>query len=76
MVKKYRVGIVGIGVVGTELVKVLRERDFPSEELVILARSERDEVVARHLPACSPRIVPFRPCLHDCALMNTLLWKA
>ena len=44
--KQYRVGIVGIGTVGTELVKVLRERNFPVEELRILARSERDENIA------------------------------
>lgn len=42
----YRVGIVGIGAVGTEMVKVLRERDFPAEEIRILARSERDEEVS------------------------------
>jgi len=44
--KKYRVGIVGIGAVGTEMVKVLRERAFPIEELRVLARSERDEEIA------------------------------
>ena len=42
----YKVGIVGIGAVGTELVKVLRERKFPIEELRVLARSERDETIA------------------------------
>ncbi len=44
--KKYRVGLVGIGTVGTEVVKVLRQRQFPCEEIRILARSERDEEVA------------------------------
>ncbi|MDA0991826.1 MAG: aspartate-semialdehyde dehydrogenase [Verrucomicrobia bacterium] len=44
--KQYKVGIVGIGMVGSEMVKVLRERNFPAEEIRILARSERDEVVA------------------------------
>lgn len=44
--KKYRVGIVGIGTVGTELVKVVRERDFPADELRILATRERDEEIA------------------------------
>lgn len=44
--KKYKVGIVGIGAVGTEMVKILRERDFPCEEIRIMARSERDEEVA------------------------------
>lgn len=46
MKKRYRVGIVGIGAVGTELVKVLRQRSFPADEIRILARSERDEEVA------------------------------
>lgn len=44
--KKYNVGIVGIGAVGTELVKVLRQRKFPVNELRILARNERDEEIA------------------------------
>lgn len=46
MSKKYKVGIVGIGAVGTELVKVIRERNFPVSELRIIARSERDEIIA------------------------------
>ena len=44
--KKYKVGIVGIGAVGTEMVKALRQREFPCEEVRIMARSERDEEVA------------------------------
>lgn len=43
---KYKVGIVGIGAVGTEMVKVLRQRNFPADEIRIMARSERDEEVA------------------------------
>lgn len=43
--KKYRVGVVGIGAVGAEMVRVLHQRDFPLEELRILARRERDEVI-------------------------------
>ena len=43
--KKYRVGIVGIGAVGAEIIKVLRQRNFPAEEIRVLARSERDEVI-------------------------------
>jgi len=43
--KKYRVGIVGIGAVGAEMIKVLRQRDFPAGEIRVLARSERDEVI-------------------------------
>lgn len=44
--KQYNVGLVGIGAVGTELVKILRQRKFPAREIRILARSERDENVA------------------------------
>jgi aspartate-semialdehyde dehydrogenase len=44
--KKYKVGIVGIGAVGTEMVKVLRARNFPCEEIRIMARSAREEIVA------------------------------
>jgi len=44
--RSYKVGIVGIGAVGTEMVKILRQRKFPAEEIRILARSERDEEVA------------------------------
>ena len=44
--KKYNVGLVGIGAVGTEMIKVLRQRNFPINELRVLARSERDEEIA------------------------------
>jgi len=44
--RKYRVGIVGIGAVGAEMVRILRERNFPIEELRVLARSERDEEIS------------------------------
>ena len=43
--KKYRVGIVGIGAVGVEMIRVLRQRNFPCEEIRVLARTERDEVI-------------------------------
>ncbi|MFH1476843.1 MAG: aspartate-semialdehyde dehydrogenase [Verrucomicrobiota bacterium] len=55
--KKYRVGIVGIGAVGAEMIKVLRQRDFPAGEIRVLARSERDEVISGEtfhvVPACA-----------------------
>lgn len=41
----YHVGIVGIGAVGTELVRLLRRRAFPCRSITILARSERREVI-------------------------------
>jgi len=44
--KQYKVGLVGIGAVGTEMIKVLRQRKFPASEIRILATRERDEVVA------------------------------
>ncbi len=43
--KKYRVGLVGIGTVGAEIIRVLRQRDFPCEEIRILARTEREETI-------------------------------
>ena len=56
--KNYRVGIVGIGAVGTEMVKILRERNFPASEIRFLARSARDEVIAGEtfhvVPATAP----------------------
>jgi aspartate-semialdehyde dehydrogenase len=44
--KSYRVGIVGIGAVGTEMIKVLRERKFPAKEIRVMARSKRTEEIA------------------------------
>jgi aspartate-semialdehyde dehydrogenase len=55
--KEYKVGIVGIGAVGTEMVKILRQRNFPISELRVLARSERDEEIAGetvHVVAAEP----------------------
>ncbi len=43
--KKYRIGIVGVGAVGAEMIKVLRQRDFPADEIRVLARKERDEII-------------------------------
>lgn len=42
---KYRVAVVGAGAVGEEMVKVLRQRNFPMSELVILARSSRKQTI-------------------------------
>jgi len=43
--KQYNVCVVGIGAVGTEMIRVLRKRQFPVKSLTILARSERTETI-------------------------------
>ncbi len=43
--KKYNVCVVGIGAVGTEMVRLLKKRNFPVNSMTILARSERTEVI-------------------------------
>ena len=43
--KKYKVCLVGIGAVGTEMIRLLKKHNFPMESLTILARSEREEVI-------------------------------
>lgn len=43
--KQYNVCVVGIGAVGTEMVRLLKRRHFPMKSLTILARSERTEVI-------------------------------
>ena len=42
---QYNVCVVGIGAVGTEMVRLLKRRNFPVKSLVILARSERTETI-------------------------------
>lgn len=43
--KQYNVCVVGIGAVGTEMIRVLRARKFPVKSLTILARTERTETI-------------------------------
>ena len=43
--KQYNVCVVGIGAVGTEMVRLLKKRKFPMKSLTILARSERVEII-------------------------------
>ena len=45
IMKKYNVCVVGIGAVGTEMIRLLKKRNFPVQSLTILARSERTETV-------------------------------
>lgn len=40
--KKYNVCVVGVGAVGIEMLRVLKQRNFPVENLRVFARSERD----------------------------------
>ncbi|MCX5693108.1 MAG: aspartate-semialdehyde dehydrogenase [Candidatus Omnitrophica bacterium] len=42
MNKKYNVAVVGVGVVGIEMLRVLKERHFPVGKLSVLARSGRN----------------------------------
>ena len=42
MSKKYNVAVVGVGVVGIEMLRVLKERHFPVGKLSVLARSARN----------------------------------
>ncbi len=44
--KDYRVGLVGVGAVGTEMIKVLRDRKFPVRgQVQVFASRERDEEI-------------------------------
>jgi aspartate-semialdehyde dehydrogenase len=40
--KKYNVAVVGVGAVGIEMLRALKQRKFPVDELRVFARSERD----------------------------------
>ena len=44
--QKYTVAVVGIGMVGSEMVKVLRQRNFPASKIKILATRARREMIA------------------------------
>ncbi|HEY3377280.1 MAG TPA: aspartate-semialdehyde dehydrogenase [Armatimonadota bacterium] len=45
MKSSYRVAVVGIGGVGSEMIRVLTQRNFPCASLQVFARSARPEVV-------------------------------
>ena len=42
---RYNVVVVGVGVVGIEMLRVLRQRNFPVGDLRVLARSAREIIV-------------------------------
>ena len=46
--ERYNVAVVGVGAVGIEMLRVLRQRKFPIDKLVVLARSKRDITVDRN----------------------------
>ena len=39
---RYNVAVIGAGVVGIEMLRVLKQRNFPVDELRVFARSARD----------------------------------
>ena len=46
MAKQYKIGIVGTGAVGSEMLRILRQRNFPCSEIRFMARSARHEEIA------------------------------
>ena len=45
MSKEYKVGLVGVGAVGAEMIKVLKDRRFPCGKVQVFASRERDEEI-------------------------------
>jgi len=43
--RKYEVAVVGVGAVGTEMLRVLHQRKFPARRIRVLARSARSEEI-------------------------------
>ena len=55
--KKYSVAVVGVGAVGCEMLRVLRQRKFPIKNLRVFARSSRDikvDGITYHVKQISP----------------------
>src|SRR3990167_1076256 len=51
---KYNVAVVGVGAVGEEMLRVLRQRNFPVDQLRVFARSARDIQVDGQTYAVAP----------------------
>lgn len=52
--KKYNLAVIGVGAVGIEMLRVLKERNFPLEELRVFARSSREiEVAGQKYPVAA-----------------------
>src|SRR5574344_2732897 len=45
MSQQYNVGLVGVGAVGTERIRMLRDRKFPCGKIAVFASHERDEEI-------------------------------
>ena len=52
--KKFNVAVVGVGVVGAEMLRILRERDFPAGKIKVLATRSRTEEIG----GCRYRVEP------------------
>lgn len=55
--EKYNVAVVGVGAVGIEMLRILKQRKFPIENLKVFARSERDIV----MDGVSYHVLPISP---------------
>lgn len=83
--RKYSVGVVGAGLVGEELVRVLEQRRFPMKELRIMATStrrqeiagrERDIVETSEEMFCGLDIALFAGTEGESGAAQTFGWKA
>lgn len=52
--KKYNVAVIGVGVVGVEMLRVLKQRNFPIDKLKVFARSARDIQVDGQVHSVEP----------------------
>lgn len=52
--KKYNVAVVGVGAVGEEMLRVLKQRNFPAGDLRVFARSARDVEVDGQVYSVQP----------------------